>query len=675
MAVGRFDTPAQAQFMQTYSPIPFQEILQAGLAKQERQDVRLAQIDAAQQAAEQLKYIPTTEDERYIKGTVMPTIQEIADEFSVGRDLTDPNTFRQLRQRLNSLDRRRIADIQSSEEAWRKAEDIKAQMLAKGQTPFQPFDYTDYDTSVSGVYSQTPRATLDYEAGLQEFFSNVGEKYLGDRQTTEGRMGSFHGRTLNRLQQYAEDNVDIAAQDPRIQQLMEARGLAPTRENVLNTLLSEAPRFETSRLTGSYQDPNYRGSDSDTPFGGAGIPIPLRTQPTEFTNKSFKDVQKNVEAYQTERANLQSQLDIARGNNQLAVASQIENQIQKLDDDNATSKYWVDETNARVKGQFQRVLADNIGEFKQSISSFITDPEAVSKWTEAYNSAVSKNMDVERFDRVNLGAEVNKEYIELFGQDDDYLKWNQARGYKQGPITKAVNKGFRSARKIEDKLKSVRDQEWEAIRSEGIIEETIALPIVENSTDYKNFPEWREFNNAIQALPEDFKIDIVSSDELSAKDKAEYIDQLRTAEEINLISASEADVDSPYIYVSTTVKDKKGNNTRSEVGYKIRVSEPGQTQAIANTFLRKGDMYNAVKWMDPSISQSIEKEFKSGKVPQKFTINAAGTDIPFELKSDGWYITDEAGNTLNEVPYTSKEDIKTAAYNIFAKKAGIVSSN
>ena len=36
MAISRFDSPAQAEFMQTYVPVPFEELMQAGAVQQQR---------------------------------------------------------------------------------------------------------------------------------------------------------------------------------------------------------------------------------------------------------------------------------------------------------------------------------------------------------------------------------------------------------------------------------------------------------------------------------------------------------------------------------------------------------------------------------------------------------------------------------------------------------------
>ena len=245
--ITRYDQPAQAQFMNYYEPIPFQEISQAGAQIQQRYNQNRGQFEQFVDESGNLKYIPKSADKAYIE-SVTSGLKDISDKYA-SLDYGDPEIQRQLRREVNKVvDRNRVAAIQQSAQNWEEAQKIKAQMLAKGQTPYKPFDYTGYDTGVSGVYTETPTATLNYEGALQDFFSNVGMEALGPVTYKDGTKVYRHGKSLNKLQDYASSNVNVAQQNPAIRQYLDSLGIDPNNTDaVRQVLLNEAPRFKETR--------------------------------------------------------------------------------------------------------------------------------------------------------------------------------------------------------------------------------------------------------------------------------------------------------------------------------------------------------------------------------------------------------------------------------------------
>lgn len=669
MAVNPFDRAAQAQFTNTYTPIPFQEIMQAGAARQQRYDVNRSAYEQMAAEAENLQYIPKSEDEKYITGTVLPTMQEISDTYAT-QDYGDPEVVRNInRQIRENISRSRVAKIQRSAQGYAQYKDLEGKMLASGKTPFKPFDPTDYDSSISGIFSDSPVATLDYEGALQNFFSQVGEEYLGDRPTQYGRIGSFHGKSLNKLQDYANENVAVAASNPAIQQYLEGLGIDPQNtEAVREVLMREAPRFETSRMTGSYERPEA----TDTEYGTT--PFNLRTQPSKFQGTSYKDLQKQSVDYNTQLEALQRNLIIADNNGQSAVVQGIQNQIAALNEEYQDVVFWRDEVNNRVLNTYKESINSNVDNFKSNLS-FITDSNARNKWKEAYSNAIMKNVTEEGFQNVNFAAEVNKEYTELYGQDEDYTKWDRAIGYRSGDLSKAINKSYRQAKVLNENINSKREQEWSQLRTQGISEETFLLPPIENSTDEKTFPELRELTRTIKLTSEDFLGEVVSSSDEKMKNKAKALDFLHNANNIRIISASPTDTKSPYIYVIAENKNSDGS-VKSDVGYKIRLSE-GQEKAIAQTFFRKGDLYNGIRWYNPELAKNVEKTFSNNKRPQNISFDVStpqGTySLDYELQNGQYYLTYNASVVAG--PFNDKEDIKDDIYNRYARALNLNVSN
>lgn len=680
MAISVFDQPAQAQFVNTYVPIPFQEILQAGQARQNRYDINRSSFEKMAAEADELRAIPESADEAYIEGTVIPVMKQISDQYAT-QDYGDPEVVRNISRQIRSnIDRRRVANIQQSYAGYQDyVKDI--QELALKGTPMPGAlvsDVTDYDTSIEGVFSGRAEAGLDFRKTTKEFFDDVKPINLGIRDIAPGQSGLVHGVSLERLKEHAKNNATVWANTPAgNQKIRELRALGANgsdEEIALEFLLREAPEHVEERISNIFS----KTATSDTnKKKGFVTPIghTLRTQPTQFTDKSFKDVRKQTEDYEKQRNDLEGRIRVAQNNGQLALAQSFQNQIDELDRNNSDALFWKEEVNNRTLNKFSDSIIDNIDSFRSSLNDIIKDKNAKDKWIQAYSSAINKNISTEGFNVTNLAAEVNKEYINIFGIDEDYTKYSRTRGYKQSDLTKKINQNYKKARELNSRIDSNREKEWEAIRAQGIIEQTVAMPIIENSADFKNYPEWRIMVNLIRTVPEDFKIDVVSSGkDVKAKKKSELIELLQNADEINSISASAGDRESPYVYV-TAVTEKEGKKgkieERSEVGYKIRITNPDQYKAVAQTFIRNGDMYNGAKWLDPSIGMDIENSFGSGKIPESISINVLG--YPLEYKQiDGGYYLMQNGLPINEIPLTSKEEIKANAYSILLKNSGYI---
>jgi len=188
MAISRFDQPAQSQFINTYSPIPFQEMMYAGESMQKQYDTSMNNLQRIYDDTYNIKYIPNSKDEDYVKKNVIPTIKNIFEKYSQV-DLSDPTVYRQALRELNTnVDRQRINKIQESQAGWSDNQKWRQKLQAEGKYA----DYLDtpdegYDTSVQGVYNKLTPAALDSRKKKEEYFNNLeGDRYT-DPKTGEIR--------------------------------------------------------------------------------------------------------------------------------------------------------------------------------------------------------------------------------------------------------------------------------------------------------------------------------------------------------------------------------------------------------------------------------------------------------------------------------------------------------
>jgi len=200
--VNRFDKPAQAQFINTYVPIPFEAMLQAGLAKQGRYDQTAAAMDQSIANADQLMSISDSKDEEYIKG-VRASMYDIRDRYG-DKDWSDSMVKRKMNQEINKLDKNKVQRIQQSYAAWSQAEKYKNDLKAKGlYNPELDEDPSfGYDTDAQGVYSYGHEAYLPKEETLDRYFDEIKEPTR--KGTIDDPSDINYGRD-----RYATDQVDI----------------------------------------------------------------------------------------------------------------------------------------------------------------------------------------------------------------------------------------------------------------------------------------------------------------------------------------------------------------------------------------------------------------------------------------------------------------------------------
>ena len=266
----RYSTPAQAQFMNTYVPIPFDNILQAGLSRQQQYNTGQAVVDNAQTQAEALKYIPGSKDQDFITNDVIRTVKEVVDEFG-SQDFSDPVIMRAVNKRLQSIDRNRVNRTQQSAEAHSQyLQDVRKLGLAgKGAEYLNKFDPSNFSSEFD-VFNQTPEARLDYKAAAEGYFNNMDEKYLGttDVDKKAGIKGLLHGipksELLSRAGEITEDYMNSAEGQQHIKQFQ--HNGVPEEEipsMIQNYIRNIALEKSKTRVTSTYADPNFKGGEDN----------------------------------------------------------------------------------------------------------------------------------------------------------------------------------------------------------------------------------------------------------------------------------------------------------------------------------------------------------------------------------------------------------------------------
>jgi hypothetical protein len=265
--IGQYDVPAESNaydtFVDTYVPIPFDEMMKVGMMKQQQQEQTYDALSKTYEDVYNLKYIPNSKDEQYVKSVVIPTAKEIFDKYSTS-DLS-PITLRQIRRDFNTkIDKNLVKDIQDSYLGWKQHEVQKQKLASEDRLdPYEEDRSSGYNTAVHGVYNNFSVAYSDPIADLQKkFFVPLKESLLRDSKgnlRTTSRGFNVEGVTPEIIQNVVEKNLDteVATREGRraISLYRDRYGLTKDQasdKEVLRKAFTEAGEpFIRENLTGS----------------------------------------------------------------------------------------------------------------------------------------------------------------------------------------------------------------------------------------------------------------------------------------------------------------------------------------------------------------------------------------------------------------------------------------
>jgi len=290
MAVNRYDSPIDAQFANTYVPIPFEQMMQAGAMKQQRFDQTAAGMDQTVSGIESINTIPNSVDEQK-KNQAIRSIYSIRDKYA-GKDLSDSIIVRQLNNEINSAVK--AADVDQWEKSYSGYVNYKKQeglMRSRGQNVYGGTDFTNYDSRQTGVFTDLPIMDLgaQADAAIDKFLKRPGLTALDEVMLPSGRMTLRRSRDVNEILNLIQSESGDLTNNPAIQQLMEREGMD---EGAFKEFLTNLA-------------PSYIGGDFSSPYdisgdrGNGNIPNQVnsfsnRVSPNAEVNQvTLKDVNTN----------------------------------------------------------------------------------------------------------------------------------------------------------------------------------------------------------------------------------------------------------------------------------------------------------------------------------------------------------------------------------------------
>jgi hypothetical protein len=216
MAIGAYDQPAQSNLINTYQQLPFEAILQAGMARQGRYEQTVESMDSAQDYLDQLQAIQG-EHENYLNQSKIK-MGEIASKYA-NQDLSQTYVRRQLKDEIRrSIDPSTINRISQSKKNFDEAQKLKAEYDMRGLL-YAPYDQA-MDPALNGslklsqTYDYQPRAFQDPEKVVGDYFSKISP----DKKVVtspDGMIKEITTRSLSKLQNAVSSDYRTFADTPQ----------------------------------------------------------------------------------------------------------------------------------------------------------------------------------------------------------------------------------------------------------------------------------------------------------------------------------------------------------------------------------------------------------------------------------------------------------------------------
>lgn len=219
MAVNRYDSPAQAKFMNTYVPIPFEQLYTLG--KQAKEDVDKA-MNALSTTLDKWSEFrsPSEVDTKAWYDETLGKAKPIVNEFATNLDkLKSPEGKAQIYSLINNVDRAKLSTLMQSKEGLLTRQKVNQQLMLNGK--YNPLwhdvDFGNYDTLKSGIYNDiAPLAYSSIKDLTNEYVDNLEDSFI---ERKDGFI--WTGVTGDRLKGILDANRSGILSTPQAQKHMQ----------------------------------------------------------------------------------------------------------------------------------------------------------------------------------------------------------------------------------------------------------------------------------------------------------------------------------------------------------------------------------------------------------------------------------------------------------------------
>lgn len=217
--VNRYDNPAQAEFINTYVPIPFEQLYTLGKQAKENVDQALKDYSTALDKWAEFQSPSAADTKAYYDETYGRALP-VAEELSKNLDMIKTAEGRsKIYSAINNVDRAKLSMLRQSAEGLRERQKVNQRLMLEGK--YNPLwhdvDFTGYNTLTSGIYNDvSPLGYQSIKDLTDKYVNNLKDSYLGRSN------GFIHtGVTGGQIKKILDENKSGILSTPEAQMHMQ----------------------------------------------------------------------------------------------------------------------------------------------------------------------------------------------------------------------------------------------------------------------------------------------------------------------------------------------------------------------------------------------------------------------------------------------------------------------
>lgn len=217
--VNRYDTPAQAQFINTYAPIPFEQMYTLGREAKASVDKALQDLSSNLDKWSDFRSPSAVDTQRWYDETIgkaQPVISEMASNPDLLKTVEGRSKINSL---INNVDRAKLSTLMQSKEGLLQRQKVDQQLMLSGKynPTWHGMDYTNYNTLNTGIFNDvSPLAYKDVRELSDPYYKQLKPGYL----TSKGGYDYF-GNTIQDIEQVADAHLNDIVNTPEAQKHMQ----------------------------------------------------------------------------------------------------------------------------------------------------------------------------------------------------------------------------------------------------------------------------------------------------------------------------------------------------------------------------------------------------------------------------------------------------------------------
>ena len=211
MAINRYDSPAEAQFIDTYVPIPFEKLYTLGKQAKEEVDKALADASAAFKEWGEFQSLSQKDIQTFYDETKGKALSVVNDLIKNPDKIKTVEGRMALQSVINNVDSAKLSALRQSAENMAAYDKLTKELMMKGlyNPDWHYRDFTNYD-STQGMFNETPIAYMDINELSKPYMDQMEKGYIG----SDG-MYDYYGNKPEDLEQVANAHLTDMINTPQ----------------------------------------------------------------------------------------------------------------------------------------------------------------------------------------------------------------------------------------------------------------------------------------------------------------------------------------------------------------------------------------------------------------------------------------------------------------------------